>query len=77
MKTLHFPAHTGLSPRPFDAYDALCERYYYAFSSSDGRSYAVRRECERELQSRFGSDDFDMDSSHGRSIVKRYKVTTI
>jgi len=81
MKTLHFPATSGLSPRPFDAYDALCERYYWMCRSPRGMrrelesSKSSRRELEAELLSRFSSDDFDLDFTHGKNVATVYKVT--
>lgn len=75
MKTLHFPKNSGLNPRPFDAYDAVCERYYRSFGNNGSAALRTRRECESELRSRFSSDDLDMDFTHGRNIATRYTVT--
>lgn len=68
-KMLHFPG-TGLSPRPFDAYDACCQRYFTAY-----KNLSVRRELEAELKGRFGSRDLDVDYSHGRNVVNKYRVS--
>lgn len=69
VKMLHYPARTGMGPRPYDDYDRVCERYYHAWKKPE-----VRRECEAELRGRYGSDDLDMDYSHGRMIARDCRV---
>ena len=74
MKTLHFPKTSGLSPRPFDAYDALCERYYWVCRREPK---GMRRELEARLLSQFGSDDLDFDFTHGKNVATVYTVTVV
>lgn len=77
MKMVHFGKNSGLSPRPYDAYDDVCERYFRAFFSNAPNAYKVRRDCENTLRDRFGSSCFDTDYTHGRNLVKFYTVTNV
>lgn len=70
MATLHFPG-TGLSPRTFDDYDALCLKLYNVTRSKKLDAIKV---VENKLRDRFGSDDLDMDFSHGMKIARNYKI---
>ena len=72
-KMLHYPETSGLSSRPYDSYDAACERYYRAYHSKNAR---LRRLLEDELQSRYASDDLDVDYTHGRNVATVYTVKT-
>jgi len=73
VKMVHFPG-TGLSPRPYDAYDAVCERYYWSYANNLPTSLRIRREAMAELLLQFGSNDLDGDYTHGRNIAKHYRV---
>lgn len=75
MKMLHFPKHTGLKPRRFDAYDTVCLRYYRSHIGTRPND-SVKRECEKELFQTFGTDDLDMDYTHGKNIDRHYRIET-
>lgn len=73
IKMLHWPAYTGLSPRPYDEYDRLCVRYYDAHQSRD---VAALNRIEPLLEPYTDHDIADGDThySHGQSISKHCQV---
>lgn len=74
-KTLHFPTNSGLSPRPYDAYDAACEKLYWSYQNNLPTSVRARREAESILLRQFHSDCLDTDFTHGKNIARKYRVT--
>lgn len=64
-KVIHFPANSGLSPRPACQYDMDCLAYALAIRAENhGR--------KRELAAKIGGspDDLDWAFSHGRNLLK-------
>lgn len=76
MKMLHFSKYSGVSPRPFNSYDAACERLYRAYMASGPAARGAQLAAEKELRTVHGADSGDLDSdyTHGRNIVRKYRV---
>ncbi len=65
MKIIHFPAFSGLSPRPACQYDLDCRSYALAIRSGN-------RKRAKEIESSIGgnSDDLDHAYSQGKNLLK-------
>ena len=67
-KTLRFPARMGLSPRPYDAYDDACLRFWRA---TKARNVARVCDCVAELRDNHGctcESDLDDAFTHGKTV---------
>jgi len=67
MRTIHFPKHTGLNPRPLTNMDRRAIKYYRAVLS---RNYPKQAEIERELRADpyFSIGDLDTEYSNGKML---------
>ena len=67
MKTIHFPANTGLKPREFCAVDRRALKYFRAVES---RNHPKQAEIERELRADpfFCIGDLDTEYSSGKML---------
>jgi len=67
MRTIHFPKHTGLNPRPLTNMDQRSIKYYRAVES---RNYPKQAEIERELRNTtpFDAGELDIEYSNGKML---------
>ena len=68
VKTIHFPKHTGLNPRPMTNVDRRALKYYRAVESKDyGRQLEIEREIRRD-EPEFSFADLDTEYSGGKML---------
>ena len=67
MRTIHFPKHTGLKPRPLTNIDRRAIKYYRAVESG---WHSRQEEIERELRADpyFCIGDLDTEYSNGKML---------
>ena len=68
VRTIHFPANTGLKPREFCAVDRRALKYFRAVES---RNYPKQAEIERELRGcplYFTTGELDEEYSNGKML---------
>jgi len=67
MRTIHFPANTGLKPREFCNIDRRAIKYFRAIES---RNYSAQAEIEREMRNTtpFDAGELDIEYSNGKIL---------
>ena len=75
MKTLIFPARTGLAPRPYDGYDDACHRYWRACKAGNGAAAARLENRLADIHGCHTPADLDDAFGHGFT-VSQCKIVT-
>ena len=68
MRTIHFPKHTGLNPRPLTNVDRRAIKYFRAVDSGwHARQLEIERQIRRD-EPEFSLSDLDTEYSNGKML---------